>query len=565
MNGFTEFGLIITLAAALGIIATRFKQPAVLGYIVCGLIIGPLTPSFDPSHEFLELFSQLGITFLLFILGLELNLSELKTLGKVALATGIGQIIFTSIIGYFLAILLGFSSTASIYIAIGLTFSSTIIIVKLLSQKKQIDTLFGRISVGFLLVQDLIAILFLIGLSAFKDVGAQNLGDIAGNLGLALLKGGVATCWIFLFARFVLFPLLNKIREDKEVLFITVIAWALMLAVIMGSPFIGFSLEIGGLMAGIFLANRIEHLQIESWTKPLRDFFITLFFVILGLEISIGSVSTTILPAVLLSLFVLIGNPIIVMFIMSYFGYSTKVSFLTSLSVAQISEFSLLVVKFGFDLGHVNEEVLTLLTLVGGITMTLSTYMIYNNELLYDKFAPYLRWFEFRKRTTAEEEEYLDKEYPILLFGCHRMGKHLISLVPESEKKIVVVDVDAKVVASLKEKGYKAFYGDMGDMSLLEKFGVKNMRIVVSTVPSISENMKLLSFIANEVEIKPLTIIYANDDAAARQLYDAGADFVIYPHMIGGQLLSSIVNKGSLSKSMVSLRGKLLEKLHVDI
>ncbi|MFW5720648.1 MAG: cation:proton antiporter, partial [Candidatus Dojkabacteria bacterium] len=471
LTAFTELGIILGLAALLGIVFTRLKQPAILGYILCGLIIGPLTTQYHPQEEQIELFKDVGITLLLFVLGLELNIKELKNLGSVAFATGIGQIIFTSGVGYFLSLVLGFGFIDSMYIAIALTFSSTIIIVKLLSTKGQIDSLYGRISVGFLLVQDFVAILLIIGLTAMNGVDGASGSGIVLNLGLTALKGVLVGAIVFVFARFVLNPLLNVIRRDKEILFITVIAWAVLLAGFMHLPVIGFSIEIGGLLAGITLSGRFEHLQIESWTRPLRDFFLILFFVVLGLQISVDSISSSLLPAVLFSLFVLIGNPLIVMIIMGALGYSSKIGFLTSLAVAQISEFSLILINFAMDLGHVDATVLTTVTLVGGITMTVSTYLIYYNEEIYERFSRYLKVFEFSKKK-ANETMPVEDTIEAVLFGCHRMGRKLLKSVPGAKKHWLVVDIDPQIVAQLQKEGYKACYGDIGDSELYEAFKI---------------------------------------------------------------------------------------------
>jgi Kef-type K+ transport system membrane component KefB len=559
MNVFNEFAIILTLAAFLGLILSKLKQPVLLGYILCGLILGPLTPGLNFDTETLELFSKIGITLLLFILGLELNIAELKHLGKVALTTGLGQIIFTSVIGYVISLALGFSVTASLYIAIALTFSSTIIIVKLLSQRNQLDTLFGKISTGFLLVQDFVAILLIIGLSAFGKIEGGSATVISLQLGITLLKGIGVAVGILVFTKYVLNPLLNWIKDDKDILFITVIAWAVALASLMGSSYIGFSIEIGGLLAGLALANRFEHLQIESWMKPLRDFFVSIFFILLGLHISVEAVGEVILPALLLSAFVLVGNPIIVILIMKWLGYSKKVSFMTSLAVAQISEFSLLVTQFGLDLGHVNNQELTLVTLIGGITMTLSTYLIYYNEQLYERLNKYLDIFRFKD--SADSDDILVPNYEIVMFGCHRMGRNLLKMHPATKDKILIVDYDARIVKELQTEGYNAVFGDMNSLDMYAAYKIDTARTVISTVPMLKENKLLLQYIS-KLETKPLTIITANDDNSAKHLYEFGADFVVYPHMLGSHILFNIVRKGSLTKNMVKVRTKVIERLY---
>lgn len=559
LSAFTEFGIVIGLAASFAIIATKLKQPAILGYIIAGLVIS-MSSHFRPHLEQLELFSKVGITLLLFVLGLELNVGELKRLGKVAIITGLGQVILSFSCGYIISLLLGFSANSSLFIAIGLTFSSTIVVVKLLSQKKEMESLHGRISIGILLVQDFIAILLLIVLTAFGRVqGSQGAGDIISHLGLTLLKGIAVGVIIYFFVRFVLNPLINWIRAEREVLFMTVIAWALLLAAVMGSERVGFSLEIGGLIAGIALSGRFEHLQIESWTKPLRDFFLMLFFVILGLQIDLSTINQVVIPAVALAFFVIVTKPIIIMMIMKYLGYSKKVSFLAAISLAQVSEFSLIVAKFGFDMGQVNTNVLTLLTISGGITMTISSYLILYNEAVFARLEGLLNIFNFRS-DNSNNPDAIPAQHDIVLFGCHRMGKNLLGMIPHFKKNLLIVDFDPKTVYHLKKEGYDVVYGDISDIELYDGYKLREAKIVISTIPSIKENKKLLNYF-KEFDSRPITIITANDDDAAREMYDSGADFVIYPHLLGGALISEIISKGSLTKSLVNMRNKHLETL----
>ncbi len=563
INAFVEFSVILTVAALLGSISAKFKQPPILGYILAGLLLGPLTSYFDPKSESIELLASIGVTFLLFTLGLELNFSELKHVGKVAFVTGIGQIVFTSIIGYVISIWLGFSSIASFFIAIGLTFSSTIIIVKLLAAKNQLDTLHGRISVGFLLVQDFVAILILIGISAIKAVDGSSMLGVGLSLFLALVKAILVLIVAFLITKYLLNPLLDSLRNEKEVIFLIVLAWALFLAAIYSSEQIGFTKEVGGLIAGILLSNRFEQLQLESWTRPLRDFFLALFFVLLGANIQVSSLSDALLPTLIFSLFVLIGNPLIVMILMGWLGYTKKTSFLTSLAVAQISEFSLIVAGYAYtELNVISNVSLAIMALVGGVTMTFSSYMIYYNEELYSVFSKYLGIFEFRKRLRQEGNDdkgtYVPKK--IVLFGCHRMGRSLLLSLDGQKDDILIVDIDPQNVRELKRMGYDVIYADMGDSMMYQLFHLDQAEIVISTVPNIKDNLKLLKFI-RELKNRPVSIVTANNNHDAVKLYDAGADFVVYPHLVSSELLAKIAKKRKLDKTLVKSRAIYMEKL----
>lgn len=563
VNEFVEFSIILSVAALLGSIAVKFKQPPILGYILAGLLLGPLTNYFDPKSGLTELLASIGVTFLLFTLGLELNFSELKHVGKVAFVTGIGQIVFTSVIGYIIAIWLGFSSLASFFIAIGLTFSSTIIIVKLLAAKNQLDTLYGRISVGFLLVQDFVAILILIGISAIKAVDGSSILDVGISLFLALVKAVLVLIVAFLVTRYVLNPLLDSLRTEKEVIFLIVLAWALLLAAVYSSEQIGFTKEVGGLIAGILLSNRFEQLQLESWTRPLRDFFLALFFVLLGANIQVSSLSDAFVPTLIFSLFVLIGNPLIVMILMGWLGYRKKTSFLTSLAVAQISEFSLIVAGYAYtELNVINNVTLAIMALVGGVTMTISSYMIYYNEELYSLLSKYLGIFEFKKRFRQEENDdkntHVSKK--IVLFGCHRMGRNLLLNLEDQKDEILIVDIDPQNVRELKRMGYDVIYADMADSMMYQLFHLDQAEIVISTVPNLKENLKLIKFI-KDLKTRPIIIVTANNNHDAVKLYEVGADFVVYPHLVSSELLAKIAKKRKLDKKLVKSRTIYMEKL----
>jgi Kef-type K+ transport system membrane component KefB len=541
---FFEITLIVGLASILSIIFRIFKQPSILAYILTGVILGPLGIIQLEGTEVIEFFAEIGITLLLFMLGLELRFSELKSVGKISLLTGIGQIVFTSIIGFAVCTLLGFSPLLSLYLSIALTFSSTIIIVKLLSDKKDLQSLYGKISVGFLLVQDFVAILALILLSGFTTDSSVNIFSFSFIILKAVLLFGLV---IFL-SRSILPSLMNKIAHSQETLFLFSLAWAFGLSAFIASPFVGFSIEIGGFLAGLALANTSENYQIITRVKPLRDFFITIFFVTLGTGLLFSDISTILIPGIILSLFVLIGNPIIVMIIMGLMGYRKRTGFMAGLTVAQISEFSLIVMFMGNRIGHVSDQAISLITLVGAITFVASTYMIINNNSLYKLLSPLLDIFE---RSNIKEKriqtEKLDDH--IVLIGVRRMGEAVLeALKKDEENKIVAVDFDPDIVEKLKDEGIIAFYGDIADEEIQQHAQIESARLIISTISDLEDNIILLKFIS-KLSKKPKIVMLALEKEEARQLYKEGADYVILPHIAGGHHLAKI----------------LVEKNHIDL
>ncbi len=384
MKVFVEFSLIFFLVFGISILMRLLKQPLIIGYIISGVIAGPYLLGIVGSNPILPVFSEIGISLLLFLVGLHISPEVVREVGKISLVTGIGQIIFTSGIGFLIIYMLGFSTTASVYMAIALTFSSTIIIMKLLSDKGDLDTLYGEISTGFLIIQDLVAVAILMIISSMNSTFLSLVYSITeAFLALALL----------IPLGHLLLPRMNKyFEESHEFLFVFAIAWALGLAAFFS--YIRFSLEVGALIAGIVLSvSKYDKEMIEKLI-PLRDFFLISFFVILGSQLVFADVSEYILPIILLSLFVLLGNPLIVMIIMGIFGYDKEVGFKSGMTVAQISEFSLILVALGLKMGHVSTEVLSVVTVIGIVTIFTSTYMIVNSDCIFKKISPCLEIFE---------------------------------------------------------------------------------------------------------------------------------------------------------------------------
>lgn len=540
---FFEITIIIILASFFSILFKFLKQPAILAYILTGIIIGPFGNLQLQSQDFLKTLGELGITFLLFMVGLELRFSDLKSVGKISLLTGIGQILFTSLIGYFISLALGFSQVASLYIAIALTFSSTIIIVKLLSDKKDLQSLYGKISVGFLLVQDFFAILFLIFLSSFSQ-GLASWESI-----LFSLAKGIFLFALVLFLSKSLFPkILDRIASSPEVLFLFSIAWALGLSALVASPPLGFSIEIGGFLAGLALANSSENFQIIGKVKSLRDFFITIFFVILGMSMSFSSFSNILLPVLVFSLFVLIGNPIIVMIIMGLMGFRKRTSFLAGLTVAQISEFSLIIVFLGQRIGHLSSEVVSLVTAVGVITFAASTYLILNGDKLYKALSIYLGIFE-RSKTSEEYVGDLDEiKNHVVLIGVNRMGTSVLNALLEHKQSVLAVDFNPDVIKNLKEKKIKNLFGDIADLEIQERANLASAKLIISTVSDIEDNMVLISEI-KKIKNGPKIVVIANDNREEEELYKVGANYVIQPYVLGGKHLAHLIKTYSLFRS----------------
>lgn len=559
-TGIFELTIVIVIAAVLGIISRQLKQPVILAYIFTGIIIGIFNFFHLSNKELFQTFSELGIMFVLFLIGLEINYNALKLVSKTSLIVGISQIIFTFIPGFFLARFFDFNILQSAYIAIALTFSSTIIVVKLLSEKKDTNSLYGKITIGFLLVQDFAAILLLIFLAGIQTSGQASEIIVFKNIFLTILKGFGLFAIMLWLGRKILPLIFNKIAQSQELLFLTSLAWCFGVATLVAKS--GFSIEIGGFLAGLALANSSENFQISAKIKSLRDFFILIFFVILGLSLILSdfSFSDLTLPIIFFSLFVLIGNPLIILIIMGFMGYRKRTSFMCGVTVAQISEFSLILAALGYKLGHLNNRAVSLITAVGIITITLSTYLIIYANKIFQRFHNFLSLFE-KKRT--KENNFSIKQFnkkPIILIGFHRLGQSIAFHLPKND--ILIIDFDPEIISQIKKRGFDYIFGDINDEEIFEKANFNESRLIISTSPNIENSLFLLAkinLLSNREKMK--VIVRANDEKEARILYRENANYVLLSYFTSGQYMGRNIAIDPSLQILEQLKNKDLEML----
>lgn len=524
---FYEITALLLLAVVVGALAVRLRQPLILAFIAVGIAASPTGLAWGGTREQVELLATLGISLLLFVVGLKLDFTLIRSLGPVALATGLGQVIFTSVLGYVIALALGMDHIPAVYVAVALTFSSTIIIVKLLSDKREIDSLHGRIAVGFLIVQDILVVVAMIGLSALGVASATE-----GSAGTALLavalKGAGLLIVLGLLMRYVLPRLLHHLARSTELLVLAGIAWAITLAAL--GDYLGFSKEVGAFLAGVSIASTPYRESISTRLVSLRDFLLLFFFVGLGAQIDLPSLGAQIIPATVLSLFVLIGNPLIVMAIMGFMGYRRRTGLLAGLTVAQISEFSLILGALGVSLGHIDRDTLGLITLVGLVTIGLSTYMILYSHPLYERLAPYLGIFErampYRERNLDDGVHPLAAD--VILFGLGRYGGNLAHQLRAQGVTVLGVDFDPQAVREWQRQGWSAQYGDAEDPEFPAALPLAEARWVVSTVPQLDAGLALLHALRQH-DFRGRAALTAHTEQDAQQLRQKGAERVFMP------------------------------------
>jgi Kef-type K+ transport system membrane component KefB len=538
VDAFTELSIVVVLAAVVSLIMRFLRQPLIIGYILTGIIAGPSLLSLIHDHDLFKVYSDIGIALLLFIIGLELNAAVIRRMGKPVILTALATLLGVGGVGFVSASILGFASTEAIILGLALFFSSTIIIAKVLSDKHELTRLHGQLAIGVILVDDIVATFALLFVASGS--GGHSLEPT--EIGYLVLKGiGLAT--VFAFISIKILPLLGKVMaKSQELLFIFAIAWGFGVATLV--HWAGFSIEIGALFAGVMLAHLPYAAEIGARLKPLRDFFVVLFFVVLGGGLALADFSNVIIPALIFSLIVMLVKPIVVMGSLGLLRYTKRTGFKAAVNLSQISEFSIVLAVLAVTSGTVGEDIVAIITLVALITIALSTYLMKYDNAIYARIEKFLRIFE---RSITQERERRAKVYPLILFGYKKGGHEFIKTFKNLKKPFVVVDYNPDVIEFLTRQRIECLYGDATDRELLAELHMAKAQLVVSTITDQPTNMLLLKYVIHHNE-DAVFICHAEDYNQAAELYSHGAAYVMLPHFTGSERMSMFIDRNGLNK-----------------
>ncbi|HCC22866.1 TPA: hypothetical protein DF272_01665 [Candidatus Falkowbacteria bacterium] len=543
-NIFYQISLLLGLVAAFSFVVHLLRQPLLISYIITGIVSGPvLLGIVNPEQDFYTTFSSFGVVLLLFVVGLSLNFTYLKKIGRVAIMTGLGQVVFTASLGLLIILSFGFNFISAAYLAVSLTFSSTIIIVKLLTDKKELESLYGQYTVGLMLVQDVIAIFLLLFIPLLSS------GDqFWHTLAMWALKGVVMFSLVFSLSKFILPRILNKVAKSAEFLFIFTIAWCFSVASL--AHLGGFSLEVGALMAGLSLGSTPYHYEIISRIKPLRDFFIMLFFIILGSQMNLANLGESLVPGLILALFVLIGNPFILYILFRLEHFTRRNSFLAGITAAQVSEFGFVLLFIGERYGHVSDLQISVFTIVALSTIFGSTYLVTYNKRIFRFIHPFLALFG---RDSSRRQEEVVVEYDAWVFGYHRLGWKVVETLRQMKMNYAIVDFNPEYARILKNRGENVYFGDAADVDFLDELPLAKTKLVIMTMPDPDDQITAIQFIRKFDKKKQIVIIGTlNHASSIDDLYHAGANYVLMPHLMSGFWFSDILKHKPLTKHTFS-------------
>jgi len=535
---FSELSLVIVVTAAVSILMKIIRQPLILGYILAGLIVGPSALNLIHSTELFEAFSALGIALLLFIIGLGMNVTELKKLGKVVILIAATSFFSITLLGFATGTLLGFGKAESFVTGLALFFSSTIIIIKILTDKKEQNRLHGQIAIGVILIEDIIATFALLFIVAGKD-GQIDMGQI----GLLLAKGSLLIGFLVLCSTKILPRVSRYMASTQELLFLFAISWGFGIATLF--EIAGFSIEVGALFSGVALASSPYVQEIAARLRPLRDFFIVLFFITLGESMNLTNLGSSIFPALILSAIAILAKPLVITTAMGLFGYTKRVSFKAGINLSQISEFSIILVVLAVGENIARPELGSIITLVAIITIAASTYLMQYDEKLFKYFDRIkLRLFE---KEAIYKEHRSPKAYQLVLFGYHHGGHEFIRAFQQLHKKYLVIDYDPDVIDLLDQQKIDYLYGDATDMELLREAGIEKSKLLVSTITDHATNMFIVKLL-EQLNPDAAFVSHADNIKQATELYEAGASYVMIPHHIGSERMSAFIVRNGLDK-----------------
>ncbi len=532
-SGFYDVGIAVAAATVLAVIFNMLKQPTILGYIVAGLLIGPVFGIVKDTTA-LGNFSEFGIALLLFIIGIELDIKRIRQLGLSPMLVGFFQVVTTTVISYFIATAIGFSSLQAVYVGLIVTFSSTLVVIKLLSDKNELDSLHGELVLGVLIVQDILAVFAMALLGTISNFTPLAFMIVIGK-GIFLILSAIVAAYV-----------LNKVMKyavtSKELLFIFALSVCMLFAA--WAAFLNYSLAIGAFVAGIILGNTQYNYEVAGKVKPLRDFFLTLFFVSLGMQLTLSTSHGLLTKTLAALLMVVVAKPIITFIITKAFRFGNRTAVLSSLQLGQVSEFSLIIVASGVALGHISNEFFSITALLTMITFALTAYVIKFDNAIYGAISPFVRVFE-RMSTKEKHLSNISKKPRghTIIFGVYKMGSKVIKLLRQKKENILVVDYNPEKIRSLIKEGVSCICSDMGNWDIDEMLEYKHAHAVISTIRDKDNNIALIGRIRATGAKVPI-IVAAFSEEEASQLYKKGATYVVLPDQMAGEhIVYDLVHK----------------------
>ncbi|MDQ3555892.1 MAG: cation:proton antiporter [Gemmatimonadota bacterium] len=528
----------ILVAAALVVLATRaLRVPTIVAYIGTGLLLGPVT-GLLAVDEAIDLISHVGIALLLFLVGLELSIEKIRDVGRVAVLAGAGQMLLTWVGGFAVSRLLGAGAVEAAFLATAVMFSSTVVVVKLLTQQGEIHALHGRISVGILLIQDVVVIIVLtllagLGQQSTVEMSTVTRGLLSAAGGMGLLLGAA-----LLASRYVLPRLFGLASGSSETLFVWSLSWCFLL--VLSAEALHLSPEIGAFLAGISLAQLPYNHELRRRVHPLMNFFIAVFFVSLGIQMDLQAAAVRWPEAVVLAIFVMVGKFAILALLIPRLGFPRLAGARAGITLSQISEFSFILSALALSAGLIDESTLALVGLVGLLTIAASSYAITASEPLARRFlaSPAARLLP--KGTGPVQEETAQLDGHVIVIGMNSLGRQIAHELHARGEVVVAVDTDP---AKLAELPVHQVIGNAEHLGVLEEAQLERAKLLVSALQIEDANL-LLAYRAREAGVP--ASIHAFDRSVVNELREIGVKHLMISKNAGIKRMARTLREDGL-------------------
>ena len=564
----SSIGICTGAAALIAAVTWRFKQPLIIAYLLTGVIIGPnIGLRWITDQESIQTVAEIGLILLLFVIGLEIDLRKMAAGGAAVLLTGALQVPICIALGLGFFLLLGVrdepSNSALLYLAACMSLSSTLVVVKILNDKFELDTLPGRITLGVLVIQDLWAVAML---AVQPNVLNPNLVPLLGSL----WRGAVLVVAGFALAKYVLPYLFRTVAKAPELVLVSALGWCFFLAG--AASLIGLSREMGALIAGVSLSTFPYNVDVAAKAVSIRDFFVTLFFVALGLQITIPSLQVLEL-SLAASIFVIVSRVVVVP-ILYALKLGLRTSIVPAINLAQVSEFSIVIASLGVVMHQISQDVLTIVILSFALTSVVSTYMINFSHQIQGVLATGFKALGLKDldSAAAKKDEEAEIRQPVIFLGFFRDASSILyefeheGSAEEARafiQKILVIDFNPTVMRELRRRDIKCVYGDIAHSDTLRHAGVQHAKLVVSSITDDvlrgTSNLRLMH--AVHMQAPNARVVLTSDHIPeALRFYEEGADFVFLPRLYSAAACARILRKG-LNGGFDEIRSQAIQHL----
>ena len=562
----SSIGIAVGAAALIAAVTWRFKQPLIIAYLLTGVIIGPnIGFHFVTNQESIQTVAEIGLILLLFVIGLEIDIRKMASGGAAVLLTGALQVPICIALGLGFFLLLGVKNEpnnyALLYLAACMSLSSTLVVVKILNDKFELDTLPGRITLGVLVIQDLWAV----GMLAVQpNILNPNLVPLLGSL----WRGAVLVAAGFGIAKYLLPYLFRIVAKAPELVLVSALGWCFFLAGV--ASLIGLSREMGALIAGVSLSAFPYNVDVAAKAVSIRDFFVTLFFVALGMQITIPSLQLLEL-ALAASVFVIVSRVVVVP-ILYALRLGLRTSIVPAINLAQVSEFSIVIASLGVTLHQISQDVLTIVIVTFAVTSVVSTYMINASHPIQKVLTSIFKALGLKDLDAKRDDEREELHQPVIFLGFFRDTSSILyefeheGTAQESREfvqKLLVIDYNPHVLHELRNKAIKCVYGDIAHADTLRHAGIEHAELVVSSITDDvlrgTSNLRLMNSVQTHAP-NAKVVLTTDHIPQALHFYEQGADFVFIPRLYSAAACARILRKG-LNGGFEEIRSQAIQHL----